>query len=71
MSYGFGTSTNVSQYTQGTVNVDIVDLAQKRMVWEGVGIGRVKEGRSNSEIRAAIDTGVTTMFEGYPSTAGQ
>lgn len=71
MSYGFGTTTHVSQYTQGTVNVDLVDMSQKRMVWEGIGIGKVKEGRSNTEIRAAIDSGVTTMFEGYPATATQ
>lgn len=71
MGYGYGTTTNVSQYTQGTVNVDLVDMAQKRLVWEGVGIGRVKEGRSNADIRAAIDAGVTAMFEGYPFTANQ
>ena len=69
--YGYGTSTHVSQYTQGTVNIDLVDLAQKRLVWEGVAIGRVKEGRSNAEIRTNIDQGVTTMFAGYPFRAGQ
>ncbi len=71
MSYGYGTSTNVSQYTEGTINVDLVDMSQKRMVWEGVAIGRLKEGRSNAEVRTAIDQGVTTMFAGYPFRAGQ
>jgi len=71
MGYGYGTTTNVSQYTEGTINVDLVDMAQKRMVWEGVAIGRVKEGRSNAEIRTAIDQGVTTMFAGYPFRAGE
>ena len=33
--YGYGTSTHVSNYTEGTINVDMVDRAQKRMVWEG------------------------------------
>lgn len=70
MSYGYGTTTNVSQYTQGTINVDIVDMAQKRMVWEGVAIGRVKEGRSNADVRTAVDSGVTTMFGGYPANNG-
>jgi hypothetical protein len=60
-----------SQYTQGTVNVDLVDLAEKRLVWEGVAIGKVKEGRGNTELRAAIDSGVTEMFTGYPFQAGQ
>ncbi len=71
MTYGYGTETHVSQYTEGTVNVDIVDMAGKRMVWEGVAIGRIKEGRSNAEIRQAIDSGVTTIFQDFPGQAGQ
>jgi len=71
MSYGYGTSTHVSQYNEGTINVDVVDMRQKRMVFEGVGIGRVKEGRSNAEVRKAIDEGVTEMFKGYPARAGE
>ena len=71
MNYGHSTSTHVSQYTEGTINVDLVDLAKKRMVWEGVAFGRVKEGRTNAEVRTAIDQGVTTMFTGYPFRAGQ
>lgn len=71
MSYGYGTSTQVKQYNEGTINVDIVDMKQKRMVWEGVAIGRIKEGRSNTEVRAAIDQGITEMFEAYPAGAAQ
>ena len=70
-SYGYGTSTHVSQYTEGTVNIDIVDLTGKKMVWEGVAIGRLKEGRSNAEVRQAINEGVTTMFVDYPFRARQ
>jgi hypothetical protein len=69
--YGYGTSTHVSQYTEGTVNVDMVDDAQKRMVWEGVAIGRVKEDRDNAETRVAIKEGVAEMFAGYPFRAGR
>jgi hypothetical protein len=71
MTYGYSTSTHVNQYTEGTVNVDIVDMAAKRMVWEGVAIGRIKEGRSNAELRQAIDSGVITIFEDYPFRAGE
>lgn len=71
MGYPYGTSTHVSQYTEGTVNVDMVDARAKRMVWEGVAVGRVKEGRSNEEIRQAINDGVATMFENYPFSARQ
>ena len=71
MGYGYGTTTHVSQYTEGTVNVDMVDARGKRMVWEGVAVGRLKENRSNEEIRQAISDGVAKMFEGYPFRAGQ
>jgi len=71
MGYGYGTSTHVSQYTEGTVNIDMVDARAKRMVWEGVAVGRLKEGRSNEEVRQAINDGVATMFEGFPFRAGR
>ena len=67
--YGYGTTTHVSQYTEGTVNIDIVDAKAKKMVFEGVGIGRVKPDRSNEEVRQAINSGVAKMFEGYPGRA--
>ena len=65
MGYGFGTTTHVNQYTEGTVNIDIIDMAKKRMVWEGIAIGRVKENRNNAEIRQAISDAVSEMFAGY------
>ena len=69
--YGYGTQTHVSQYTEGTVNVDMVDRAQKRMVWEGVAVGRVNEKRTNEETRTNIHAGIKEMFAGYPFRAGQ
>jgi len=67
--YGYGTSTQVSQYTEGTINVDMVDPKLKRMLWEGVAIGRVKD--QNKNLRQDVMTGVAEMFEGYPFRAGQ
>ena len=69
--YGYGTSTHVSNYTEGTVNVDMVDRAQKRMVWEGVAVGRINEKRTNDETRTNIYAGIQEMFAGYPFRAGQ
>ena len=67
--YGYGTSTHVSQYTQGTVNIDMVDPRLKRMLWEGVAIGRVND--KNDNLREDVMTGVAEMFAGYPFRAGQ
>ena len=69
--YGGGTTTRVSQYTEGTVNIDMVDIGQKRMVWEGVAIGKVDEEKTNAEVRLSIKSGVAEMFANYPFRAGQ
>jgi hypothetical protein len=69
--YGYGSQTHVSNYTEGTINVDMVDRAQKRMVWEGVAVGRVKENKTNEETRTNIHAGIQEMFAGYPFRAGQ
>lgn len=63
--YGYGTSTHVSQYTEGTVNVDIVDRKLKRMVWEGIAVGRVNEKKSNEERRESIYSGIRELFAAY------
>lgn len=67
--YSYGTSTHVSQYTEGTVNVDVVDARAKKMVFEGVAVGRLREKRTNEEVRKAINVAVAKMFEGYPGRA--
>ena len=69
--YGYGSSTHVSNYTEGTVNVDLVDIELKRMVWEGVAMGRVSEKKTNEETRASIQAGIQEMFAAYPFRAGQ
>lgn len=69
--YGYGTQTHVSQYTEGTVNVDMVDRKLKRMVWEGIAVGRVNEKRTNEESRTNINNGIQEMFAGYPFRASQ
>jgi hypothetical protein len=68
--YGGGTRTHVSQYTEGTVNIDMVDARQKRMVWEGVAVGRVTDNKTNEEVRQDINAGVAEMFSTYPFRAG-
>lgn len=69
--YGYGTTTHVKTYTEGTINVDIVDRAAKRMIWEGVAIGRINEKKSNEEKREGIYSGIQEMFAAYPFRAGQ
>ena len=65
-----GYQTYVDQYTEGTLNVDIVDAGRKQLVWEGVAIGRVSdEQRQNRE--ATLSAAVAELFAKYPFRAGQ
>jgi len=61
--------TDVYKYTEGTLNVDLVDAKQNRLVWTGVAVGRV--GRAKPEERGArIDAAVADIFLRYPYRAG-
>lgn len=61
--------TDVYKYTEGTLNVDLVDAKQNRLVWTGVAVGRV--GRTKAEERGAkIDAAVAEIFLRYPYRAG-
>ena len=69
VGYGYATETHVSQYTEGTFNIDIVDNAKRQLVWEAVGVGRVTDDvRENLEER--VKEGVPKFFSGYPFVAG-
>jgi len=69
MGYGYGTETHVSQYTQGTFNIDLVDARKKKLVWEAVGIGRVTE-KDLQNLEQGVREGVPNFFALYPFTAG-
>jgi hypothetical protein len=55
----------VSQYTEGTLNIDIVDARRKQLVWEGVVKGTVTQ-KTMDNLQPAIDAAVTAAFARYP-----
>jgi len=69
MGYGYATDTHVSQYTEGTFNIDLVDAAQKRLVWECVGVGRVTD-KARDNLEQTINEAVPKYFEHFPFRAG-
>ncbi len=68
-AWGFGSETVVSQYTEGTLNIDLVDRARNRMVWEGVAIGRITQ-RDIDNPTTTIDQTMAAIFNRYPFVAG-
>jgi hypothetical protein len=68
-AYGYGTETHVSQYTEGTFNIDLVDARQKKLVWEAVGIGRITDSTFEN-LEERVMEGVPRFFALYPFVAG-
>lgn len=67
--YAMGNEVYTVNYTEGTVNVDMVDASRMQMVWEGVIMGEVKkEHLENRE--AAIDKAIAGIFTKFPFQAG-
>lgn len=60
--------TDVHQYTEGTLNIDLVDVQRKQLVWEGIAVGTV--GRADPQRRGEqIDAAVAAMFAKFPYRA--
>jgi len=69
VGYGYSTETHVSQYTEGTFNIDLVDKAKNQLVWEAVGVGKVTEDALEN-LEQGVKEGVPKFFAGYPFIAG-
>ena len=67
--YGYGTETHVSQYTEGTFNIDLVDAEKHQLVWEAVGVGKVTE-KVLANLEERVMNGVPKFFSLYPYVAG-
>ncbi|MDH5824745.1 DUF4136 domain-containing protein [Luteimonas sp. RD2P54] len=65
----WGERTHVYRYTEGTMNVDLVDVDENRLVWEGVAVGRVSN-LSPEERAGRIDATIAEIFAHYPHRAG-
>lgn len=61
--------THVRQYTEGTLNVDLVDRRKNRLVWEGIAVGRIAK-LEPAERAARIDSTMAEIFARYPYRAG-
>lgn len=61
---------SVSQYTEGTLFIDLLDAKKKELVWQGVGTGALK--MSNVEKREArVKEFVNEIMAKYPPRKGK
>jgi len=68
MGYG-GYETRVDQYTEGTLNIDVVDASTKKLVWEGSIVGRITD-KDIQNLEQTIDGAVAAVMANFPVTAG-
>ena len=67
--YGYGTETRVSNYTEGTFNIDIVDAERMQLIWEAVAVGKITD-KHRKNLRETVMNGVPEFFARYPFVAG-
>lgn len=68
VGYG-GWETQIDQYTEGTLNIDVVDAATRKLVWEGSISGRVRDEHVRN-LEQTIDQAVAEIMANYPVAPG-
>jgi hypothetical protein len=57
--------TRIDQYTEGTLNIDVVDARSQKLIWEGMVSGRVTES-DVSNLEQTIDEAVAAVMSSFP-----
>lgn len=64
---GFSTTTiNYDSYTEGTVFIDMIDVAKNQLVWQGRAVGTFDPDISTEKREANIKNGTHQVFMQYP-----
>lgn len=66
---GYPWGSDVLQYSEGTLNIDLVDARRRQLVWEGVSVGPVGEDVLDATPEQ-VNQGVARIFARYPFRAG-
>jgi len=69
--YGMGVSyeTRVDQFTEGTLNIDVVDARTQKLVWEGSIVGRLTD-KDIRNLEQTVDEAVAATMTGFPVQPG-
>ena len=57
--------TYADRYTEGTLNIDLIDAARKRLVWETVVLGNAARA-TGPRAAGIVDAAVTAAFRRFP-----
>jgi hypothetical protein len=69
--YGFGFGygpgfANVTQSTEGTLFIDLIDASKKELVWQGMATGILSDYRDKQKKEADINEFVNSILTQYP-----
>lgn len=62
---GYSYETRIDQYTEGTLNIDVADVSERKLVWEGSVVGRITDEFVRN-LESNLDEAVAAIFENYP-----
>ncbi len=62
--YGGSTTITKVDYLQGTLIIDIFELASKKLIWQGIGSGEVNENPATRDKR--LPKRISHIFRRYP-----
>ena len=66
--WGMNHQTQISQYTEGKLNIDLIDREARRMIWQGSTKGTLTE-KDYQNPQATLDGAVTEIFTQFPVAA--
>ena len=72
--YGYGrigrSQVTVSEHTEGTLILDVIDSRSMRLIWRGTASGRLDGGSSTREREEQLRAGVAEMLKSFPPERG-
>lgn len=58
--------TQVTQYDEGSLVIDVADTKRKELVWRGVGVGRVQRDQTPEESTRRVNEAVDAILAKFP-----
>ncbi|MCW8803936.1 MAG: DUF4136 domain-containing protein [Ignavibacteriaceae bacterium] len=69
--YGGMGGVDVTQYEEGTLVIDFVDMKENKLVWRGIGSGALSQSPSVEERTQRVNNAVNQILAQFPPTKDQ
>ena len=53
-------------YDEGTLAIDVIDVARRKLVWRGIGVGRLKEEPKPEQVTERVNAAVEEILAQFP-----